>query len=157
MVEFAAAMMLFILIWFFLGSRFDDRLAADSRVSMAESMRLKSDYVLGSLVEGRGIPEGWPGMPLADINSVGLAVNDRDISEAKLSGFHNLSLPASYNALKEKMGIGDYDFYFELEGVVGANAGNEIFGATTKVVTRRVVYYNGGAAIVVFTLYKPET
>ena len=156
MVEFAAAMMLFILIWFFLGSRFDDRLAADSRVSMAESMRLKSDYVLGSLVEGRGIPGSWPGMPLSDINMVGLAVTDRDISEAKLAAFKAFSQPLGYNALREKLGIGEYDFYFELEGVADAFAGNKISGPATKVVARRVVYYNGNAEIAELTLYMEE-
>ncbi len=159
--DFMIAMLLFVLIWFFLNARFDERLLDDSKKNSIELMRLKADYVLETLVKTQGSPGNWAGanMPLTDINSIGLAMNDRELSELKLVDFNKFT---DYELLRQKLGIGEYDFYFSFQGMNSINAGLPPNGNASEVVAKRLVtckadgygYCNGGVGTATLKLYK---
>jgi len=151
-IDFSVALMLFILMWFFITSQFNAQFADAIHSQSVDSMRLKADYTLETLVKSPGTPSNWENHSPADVNSIGLAVRDREISEEKLTAFSNFS--GSYDELRQKMGIGDVDFFFTFDGVDDATAGLPPGGDADKVTAQRIVMYKGGSAIVTLMLYR---
>ncbi|HLC92760.1 MAG TPA: hypothetical protein VJH23_03560 [archaeon] len=151
-VDFSIALMLFIIMWIFISTEFNSQFSDSLKASEIDSMHLKADYALETLVKTQGSPSNWEALGAADVNSIGLAYADRDISEQKLTSFVNFS--GSYDELKEKIGVGETDFYFTFEGNVNASAGLPPGGDADRVIAQRIVTYNGGIAIVTLMLYR---
>jgi hypothetical protein len=66
------------------------------------------------LVKSPGYPWNWN---TTDVEFIGLVDEDRQISQAKLDQFLNMS----YADLRNKLKTGPYDFYFNLEKTDGEN------------------------------------
>lgn len=153
MVDFAAGFLLFILAWVFLTANFQNTFVDLVSKSERNEMQLNATNIAEQLLSSKGYPENWNELPINDVNSIGLIINDREISEEKLLAFSNI---ADYESLKEKVGLFRYDIYFEFQGVDSATAGLEPIGKATKIVMERVATYKGEQANAKITIYKLE-
>ncbi len=154
LLDFTVGLMIFLVAWFYLGSQFDSKLAAASKENETGIMKLRADFALDTLVKTRGGPQDWE---TGDINSLvfpGLAQRDRELSQAKLSAFSNMS--SGYSQLKDRMGIGEYDFFFSYKGGADVNAGLEPQGNATIVAVQRAVSYNGNIGTATLKVYRLE-
>ncbi len=66
------------------------------------------------LVKSDGKPQNWENNPL-NVEVIGLATEDRNLSLEKVYAFVNLS----YNFTLRSLGLELYDFYFQLKGFNG--------------------------------------
>ncbi len=152
LIDFTLAAFLFIIAWGMINSEFDKKLERQQTIGDVQAMKVKADYVLETLVKGRGIPPNWQNGPLNDVNLIGLATKDRELSEAKISAFSNLS--SQYSNLKAKLGLEDYDFFFQFEGADDSNAGLAPQGNANEVSAQRIVTYKGGKAVATLKVYR---
>lgn len=81
--------------------------------------------VSDSLVRQPGIPQDWdPGT----VTTIGLASQENVLNEAKLSDF----LDMENDSIKSLLGIGNYEFYFEVRYVNGSLASLPAGGQISK-------------------------
>lgn len=151
-IDFSLGFFVFVLIFIAVTAAFDSKLQEIPKKNDFEAMRIKSAASMDLLVRTPGNPENWEVIPLSSAISLGLASSDRNISSAKLSAFSNLG--ANYFEGKRKIGLAEYDFFFEFDGIDDANAGLQPFGDADKVVETRIVSYKGGSAVARLTVYK---
>lgn len=73
------------------------------------------------LVLSPGSPSNWENLPLSGAYSIGLALSNNSISAAKaVFLIRQLNDPAGYLVLKDKLGLGPYDFYLRILDSEGA-------------------------------------
>ncbi|VVC00493.1 Uncharacterised protein [uncultured archaeon] len=150
MFDFAFALLLFVIAWAFISSSFDSRLSSHENERSFAQMKNTADSLLDSLVSSNGVPGNWEENDAGGVKSIGLALRDRELSEAKLAAFSN----SDYEALKEKMNIGANEFFFTFSGPVDMNAGLPPQGKASVAVSRRVVSYNGQQGTVALKIYR---
>ncbi len=157
MIDFAIALMVFLMVWFYLGSQFDSKLASTARENDARQMKIRADYALDTLVKGPGSPADWEGRDINALIYPGLAQADRDLSQPKLSAFANQ--PQNYSRIKDSLGLGAYDFHFSFSSPgagVDVNAGIAAQGSATVAVAQRVAGYNGKIGTATLAVYRLE-
>jgi len=101
------------------------------------------------LVKSKGKPSIWNS---TNVEIVGLAEYDRNISTQKVNSFNNMS----YNELKELFNAERYEFYFQIKHLNGTamdSHGME-FNGTYSINIRRYVMYENEKAIIDFRLWK---
>lgn len=102
------------------------------------------------LVKSNGEPQNWENSPL-NVEVIGLATEDRNLSLEKVDAFVNLS----YNFTLRSLGLELYDFYFQLKDFNGTRLAEQ--GKTPEnfvVNIQRLVLYENEKAIVEFALWK---
>ncbi len=114
-----------------------------------EYMIVNAFQVSDLLVKSRGTPLEWNS---TNVDTVGLAVNDRHISSQKLSSFNNIT----YDTLKNLFNIERYEFYFQINypnRTMRDSYGGE-FNGTYSVNIRRHVMYENEKTTIDFKLWK---
>ena len=154
LLDFILAFFVFILVWVFLMSQFDSKITETEKINDLQIMKLKSTQVLENLVKSKGYPNNWETLTISDLNSVGLAITDRSLSEEKLSAFSNFSI--DYYELKAKMSLEEYDFYFVFTGVDSVTAGIDSVDNANEIILHRIVNYKGEVGDVMLKVYKLE-
>ena len=155
LLDLTFAFFLFLIAWSMLTSEFDKQLKTSQDFASVQEMKVKADYVLEGLVKNSGTPQNWESLQIADVNSIGLATKDREISEKKLAAFSNFT--AQYSTLKNILGFEEYDFFFSFDGIDDSNAGLLPGGGANEVNAQRIVTFKGGVATAKITVYKlPE-
>ena len=154
MIDFTFAFFIFILAWGFLSAQFDNKYDETLTNNNLKIMRVNADTALEYLVKNKGIPSNWEDLTISDLNKPGLAITDRQLSEAKLSAFSNLS--SNYEQMKTKLGLEEFDFYFSFAGVDNVTAGLDAGSNANEIVLERVVQYKGGLGVVTLKVYKLE-
>lgn len=114
-----------------------------------EDIMVNAFQISDLLVKSKGTPPGWNS---TNLDIIGLASYDRNISAQKINSFTNIS----YDKLKELFNIERYELYFRinyLNGTAMNNYGRE-FNGTYSVNIRRYVIYENEKAIMDFRLWK---
>ncbi|MBN3037771.1 MAG: hypothetical protein JW834_04980 [Candidatus Diapherotrites archaeon] len=109
--------------------------------------------ITDALVKSRGYPAAWNA---SDVEVVGLADSDRQLSASKIEGLIALSESIGYEGMKGMLGTWGHDFYLRImddESAVLAEAGEEPVMARTVVTVRRYALYEGRSAVVELTLW----
>lgn len=121
---------------------------ADERIVYGD-MTIKAMQLADTLVKSPGYPDIWDE---SSVDIIGLAVDDRELSTDKMHNFTNMSEAA----IKEKMKIKNYDFYFSLktiDGSINITHGSNISGTQAATIRRYVIYENKTAELL-FTLWQ---
>ncbi|MFH1065377.1 MAG: hypothetical protein V1734_02620 [Nanoarchaeota archaeon] len=116
-----------------------------------EKMRLGAYYISDSFVKTSGTPSAWENNP-SSVEIIGLAIDDRVLSSAKVDAFANLS----YASAREKLKIMGYNYGFRIKDL-----SNNIIMASgmapagdISIVVERYVTYENEKAIMEFALWK---
>lgn len=110
----------------------------------------KAFQISNSLVRSNGFPLDWTE---SSFQVVGLASEDRVLSQSRLDSFLNIPL----NETSKEFRTYDYDFYFVLKDINGlkiSDYGTNITNAKKSATIRRYVVYNNEKATIEFTLWK---
>ncbi|VVB75369.1 Uncharacterised protein [uncultured archaeon] len=112
---------------------------------------------LNNLVLSAGEPTNWVSEDFLDINSFGLAKSPNVLDREKtVALMNNLNSDANYQKVKEKLGLGVFDFRLVLLDSAGAifnesgldlNAGNTAANPKLILIYKRAVYYDGEEAV----------
>lgn len=151
MLDFALGMMVFLLVLVFVSGQFDVKLGEAREDGLVWDMEARAGFALGTLLRSPGSPSGWEGLGIESVDYPGLADTDRRLSQAKVAALG----AADYNRIKEKMGLGDYGFFFSFGDDVNAGVAPDANAAL--VVVERVATYDGetiGAARL--SVYRPR-
>jgi len=117
------------------------------------------------LLRTRGIPADWS---VGDVESIGLASESRILDSGKVLDFVILmnSSNSNYENNKWLLGIGKYDFYFNLTYINGStmsindtlcSAGRKAVNETSMITVRRTGLINNEIAIIILTLWYGES
>lgn len=130
-------------------------------------MRSKTIEAMDFLIRSQGKPKYWETKLPTEIELIGLATNERVITEKKLNKFVELGNDTTaggyYYLIKEKLLLGNYDFYFRLSEPGGTEITKtgvdpNLLGAVDTFKIRRIVTYRGeeyeGPAIAELWIYK---
>lgn len=150
--DFALAFLLFVAAWIFVSAQFDKNFYYAEQITSLKEMKLKADYTMDSLISSKGAPQNWEDLSIGSIERVGLSKGQGTISEEKLAAFSNLT--SQYDELKIRMGVEEYDFYFEFKGIDDVNAGLSPGSDADEVTAKRIVSYKGGVAVATLKLYR---
>jgi hypothetical protein len=150
--DLAFGSFIFLLVLIAVISLYQQALIDSNSLNENELLQEKAFLAVERLLNSRGEPENWVLIPFNDVNSVGLLNSEGFVTEEKLLAFIN----ADYNSSKSKLGLQNYEFYFEFSGVDSVQAGLVLEADFDSVVVRRIVPYKGGEAIVDFTTYKTD-
>ncbi len=150
--DFALALMVFLLVWSYLDGRISAGLSDAGSQGGFGLSNFKAEQALGLLVKGKGSPADWESRDLNSLVFPGLAPRDRELSGQKLAAFSALA-SSDYGALKGKMGLGGYGFFFTLSGQPDMNAGVAPQSGAARSVVQRIVRYNGATATASLTVY----
>lgn len=153
-LDFALGFMLFVLVWVFLITQFDQKFDDTLRNSDLKTMQLKAETILETLVKTKGTPENWETLTMNELEKPGLAVNDRELSQAKLSAFSNMA--SDYSEMKIRLGSERYDFFFKFDGVDDINAGLLPGSNANEINLERIVIYKGEIGVARLKLYRLE-
>lgn len=116
-----------------------------------EKMQLITFQITDLLVKSPGHPTGWEEAP-NNAGVIGLAQDDRVLSQDKITAFVNLD----YDFSKEKFNIELYDYKFKIKDLsnnVLQESGQD-FDGDTAIVIERYVLLNDEKTIMEFTLWK---
>ena len=105
---------------------------------------------LNVLVADTGVPYNWENKELSDVNLFGLATENNVISENKITALINY-LDSNYVFVKEKMGLGKYDFKLRLmesDGVEIMSSDKDLSNHKLVLIYDRVVLYKNNLSIV---------
>ncbi len=111
---------------------------------------LNAYYITDVLVKTPGQPHNWTS---DNVEIIGLASNDRNISKSKVQEFTKID----YDLAKEKFNIERYDFYFQIEDPQGNNLIDPygLIGIGDNIVRiSRLVIYENEPAYLRLTLWK---
>ncbi len=151
----AAGVFLFALAFFWSASSsiYSQTELLDLRRSADES----AHTVLNNLVLSAGEPSNWVPAEFSDINAFGIASSPNMLNREKtLSLMNKLNSDANYQSVKEKLGLGPFDLRLILldsdgvvinESGVDLNAGSIALNPKLLLIYKRLVYYNGGDAV----------
>lgn len=78
----------------------------------AQDARVRALQAMNTLVKSPGDPADWNSDP-SSANSLGLALADGSLSEARLDAFNSMD----YDTARERLGLEGYDYYFEVNGL----------------------------------------
>ncbi len=154
MFDFALGLLLFLLAWSYLDAQFGIRFVEARQDSDVGIMKAKAEYAIDTLVRSGGSPDNWEELGIDSLVFPGLAQRDRELSEAKLAAFSNLS--SEYGRLKDAMGLGEFDFSFRYAGGADVNAGLEPQSRATIVAVQRVALYKGVVGTATLKVYRLE-
>ena len=115
-----------------------------------EKMQLIAFQITDLLVKNPGHPSGWEETSNAGV--IGLAQDDRVLSQDKVTAFVNLD----YNTSRELFNIELYDYKFRMKDLsnnVLQESGQEFTG-DTSIVIERYVLFNNEKTIMEFTIWK---
>ena len=115
-------------------------------------MESKALQAVNSLLKTRGFPGDWSE---SDVEVIGLAYKKNSVDEGKLALFSSMD----YNAAKEKLKLGSYDFVFVFDAPGSVDDVNlvppgGIPGGANVVSLKRIVEFNGGDSVVYFKVFK---
>ena len=115
--------------------------------------RTVSDEVIHAtvnvLVADTGVPYDWENKSLNDVNLFGLATEKNVISENKITALINY-LDSNYVFVKEKMGLGKYDFklkIMEFDGVEIMSSNKDLSNYKLILIYDRVILYEDNLSI----------
>lgn len=117
-----------------------------------EEMQIIAFQVSDLLVKSEGEPEDWENDP-SNVDVIGLASSDRELSPKKVEAFVNLS----YNITSKSLGVELYHYYFQLKHINGTKMAEHgvIFPSNRSVVNvPRLVMYENEEAVVEFAVWK---
>ena len=116
-----------------------------------EKIQLIAFQITDLLVKSPGYPAGWEENP-SNVGIIGLAQNDRVLSQDKVTAFMNLE----YNSSKERFNIEYYDYKFKIKSLSNSvmQESGLNFGGDTSVVIERYVLLDDERRIMEFTLWK---
>ena len=154
-IDFGLGLGLFIIMVLFIFSHFDQKLESGDKEAMFKTMEVKANYALDKLVKTKGIPENWRELPIEQVESIGLAVKDRELDVNKLTAFKTVS-DSNYGDVVHLMGLEGFDFYFEFKGVDNIATSTSFSGNATEVVVQRIVLYKGETGIAKLKVYSIE-
>lgn len=116
-----------------------------------EKMELAAFQITDLLVKSPGHPTGWEENPL-NVGVIGLAQDDRVLSQDKITAFVNLD----YNTTRERLKIKNYDYKFRVKDLsdnILQESGLDFTG-DTSIVLERYVLLNNEKTIMEFTLWE---
>lgn len=116
-----------------------------------EEMQLIVLRITDLLVKNPGYPPGWEENPV-NLEVIGLAQDDRILSQDKVTAFVNLD----YIVSKEKFNIESYDYKFRLRDLSNntQEESGQDFTGDSSIVIERYVLLNDEKRIMEFTLWK---
>ena len=123
-----------------------------------EKLQLIVFQITDLLVKNPGHPTGWEENP-NNVGVIGLAQDDRVLSQDKITAFINLD----YDISKERFNIEPYDYKFRLKDLSGSILQDEseqylesgqTFTGDISIVIERYILFNNEKAIMEFTLWK---
>jgi len=116
-----------------------------------EKMQLIAFQITDLLVKNPGHPSGWEESP-ANVGVIGLAQDDRVLSQSKITAFANLD----YDTSKERFNIEPYDYKFKIKDLSNnvIQESGQAFIGDTSIVVERYVLLNNEKTIMEFTLWK---
>lgn len=147
-VMIAVSIFIFGLIIFFIASSavFAEANLVNERRAIDETIH----PVLDSLLLSQGVPENWEQKAISDVNSIGLVWSNNCLDKEKLLAFKDFTTNY-YSQTKQLLGIGGYDFYFEvvnnsgevlqIEGI-DINAGTIVSTPKQKLSYQRIICFN---------------
>jgi hypothetical protein len=116
-----------------------------------KEMQIKAFQTADLLIKSKGVPVNWEENP-TNIDVIGLAASDRNLSTEKVSAFLN----ASYNITLKSLGIELYNFYFRLKDLNGteiAEYRNASASNKSIINIQRLVLYENKIDFFVFGLF----
>jgi len=116
-----------------------------------EKMELAAFQITDLMVKSQGYPSAWEEIP-AEVQVIGLAQDDRLLSQDKVDAFMNLD----YGLAKERFNIELYDYKFRLKDLANnmlQESGLDFTGDTSIVIERYIIF-GDEKAILEFTLWK---
>lgn len=116
-------------------------------------MQIIAFQITDLLVKSKGEPENWEEDP-ENVYVIGLAGSDRNLSTEKVDAFIN---NITYDNASLILGMGFYDFYFQLKHINGTRLkefGQGSIPNRSVVNVPRLVYYKNEKAILEFALWK---
>ncbi len=139
------------LFWIASNAIFDQIELFNSRIEADEI----SHSLLNSLVLFSGQPISWENYSLNDINSFGLVHENNILDSNKVVRLINLLNSSDYASVKQKLGVGKYALkvnVLDSKGVIISNpsllsGGTIVSEPILKAAYTRIVYYNGGEAL----------
>jgi len=161
-VLIASSVFIFALILFFSASNsiyYQQAIFADEK-----KIDETAHNVLNVLILSSGQPSNWENGSISDVNSIGLALSNNELSVSKtLALITALSNPSDYAIVQHKLGLGQYSLYFRVLTLQGAPifyAGVPVEGGLVvdnpkiKHSYKRFVIFDGSASVleVVFSL-----
>lgn len=152
LIDFFFASIIFLIVFFAVQNQWGQDLQAVKEKSISQELQLKAYAIAETLVKSPGEPQNWETVPVSSIERIGLAQSTLSLDVQKVNAFKNLD--QNYSFVKEKLAIGQYDYFFQLEGTIDVNAGLAPPTDATKIVIRRITEFEGSEAVVIFTLYK---
>ena len=141
---------LFIRVWDFNAITWNNRIRY-------EDMWLLTSRAGDALVSSSGLPPSWENLPAGEeesIQAIGLVASKNTIDRKKLEHFMNLS----YALAKNRLGLSNYDMFLTIYNLetntsvasYGLNAPQN----TTRVVSSRLVTYDGDFAMLELEVYE---
>lgn len=114
-----------------------------------DNMMTKAFQISELLVKDRGVPTNWN---TNNVQIIGLAAEDRMLSEEKINYMKNLSI----NEAKSIFKIYDSNFYLSLKNVNGSSITDygSPFTGKKAVNIKRYVLYKNASAILEFSVWK---
>lgn len=120
----------------------------DERVQYS-NMAIKAMQLADTFVKSPGYPLEWNS---SNVEVIGLAIDDRQISTEKMNNFTNMT----ESSIKDIMKIENYDFYFTLkafDGSINITHGSNITGKQSVAIRRYVIYENKSSELL-FALWE---
>ncbi|MBL7100753.1 MAG: hypothetical protein ISS23_02240 [Nanoarchaeota archaeon] len=116
-----------------------------------EKMQLIVFQITDLLVKSQGHQTGWEENP-ANVGVIGLAQDDRILSQDKVTAFTNLD----YNLSKERLNIEPYDYKFKIKTLSGSvvQESGLAFDGDTSIIIERYILLEDEKRIMEFSLWK---
>jgi hypothetical protein len=149
-IDLLIAILLFALIFFSLRGAWLDTIDSALKDSDAFEMQVLSSEAMDSLIKTPGFPTNWNS---TNVELIGLAEKENVLNEKKVLAFEAIS----YETAKTKLGLGKYDFSFDINSINPSNnitIGQVVDSNSIIISIKRVVTYKGGEASVTFKVFK---
>ena len=133
-----------IYTWNLYNTRFNENLEY-------EKMQLIAFQITDLLVKNPGYPTGWEESPNS-VSVIGLAQDDRVLSQDKINAFVNLD----YNLSKERFNMELYDYKFRVKSLSNnvLYQSGQNFDGDTAIVIERYALLDDEATIMEFTIWE---
>jgi hypothetical protein len=148
-IDLLAAVLIFTMIFFSLRGFWMDSMSKAINDSTNLEMQIKSTEALDVLLKTPGHPIDWNE---STIELIGLAQKPGVLDEDKLNSFSLMD----YSLAREKLGLGKYDFSFDINSVnplFNKSIGKSSDLNTIVFSVNRTVVYKGGEASVIFKVF----
>lgn len=148
-VDLLVSILLFLMIFFALRGIWVNGTSTLLSDYETFNMRTNANNAINVLLNTSGYPKNWT---VQNVELIGLAKKSFILEEQKVDLFSQMD----YETAREKMGLGGYDFYFDLNSKYPHERifiGKNIDSNTKVYSTNRTVVYKGGEASVVFAVF----